>query len=123
MDNDQKPKLRTKYPDRVTLSSEALTRLGAWMHEVAGHLKGNRVTRNDLVNFLILSRPPHLSEQEISELAKRNFDQIRFTEWALQQLKEARAQGKEVSLAEIVNGMVPTKPKVADDAPPPKLGK
>ena len=63
MENDQKPKVRTRHPDRVTLSPEALNRIATWMQKIREHLKGNRVSRNDLVNFLILSHSSDLSER------------------------------------------------------------
>lgn len=98
MDSEQKPKQRSKHPDRVTVSAEALTRLGTWAAEVGERLKGTQITKSDLVNFLILSHALNLSEKELSELSAAHFNEVRFAEWALRQLKEGKVQ----SLSEIV---------------------
>ncbi len=102
MENAQDSKKRVKHPDRVTLTPEALTRLAEWMGELEEHLKGSRVTKSDLVNFLVLSHSAQLSEREIDQLKSQHFDEVRFAEWALRQLKAEKAEGKNVSLAEII---------------------
>jgi len=43
-----------------------------------------------------------LSDREIEKLKTEHFDEVRFAEWALRQLKTAKAQGKALSLADIV---------------------
>lgn len=104
MENQEKPKVKPRHPDRVTLSPESLNRVGGWLSDLEERLKGNRVTRNDLVNFLILTHPPQLSEKETTELSEKYFDEVRFAEWALRQLKEAKASGNNITLAEIMAG-------------------
>jgi hypothetical protein len=103
MENAQDSKTRVKHPDRVTLNPEALSRLAEWLGELEGHLKGSRVTKSDLVTFLVLSHPAHLSEREIEQLKSQHFDEVRFAEWALRQLKAAKSEGKNLSLAEIMH--------------------
>ena len=115
MENEQKTKQRVKHPDRVTLSPEALTRLGTWLMELDGVMKGSRITKSDLVNFLILSHSAKLSERDVEQLANQHFDEVRFAVWAVQQLKEAKAQGRNVTLAEIV-GAPKTIPKGGNHA-------
>ncbi|MBI4402810.1 MAG: hypothetical protein HY537_01535 [Deltaproteobacteria bacterium] len=105
MDSEQKPKQRNKHPDHVTLCPEALTRLGTWASELGERLKGTRITKHDLVNFLILSHTSQLTEKEVSDLSAKHFDEVRFAEWALKQLKESKAQGKSLSLSEIMSSV------------------
>ena len=102
MENAQNPKPKVRHPDRVTLTPASLTRLAEWAKELEGHMKGSRVTKSDLVNFLVLSHSAQLSEREIEKLKTEHFDEVRFAEWALRQLKTAKAQGKALSLADIV---------------------
>jgi hypothetical protein len=51
---------------------------------------------------LVLSHSASLSEREIEQLEREHFDEVRFAAWALKQIKEAKAQGKDLSLSEIV---------------------
>ena len=102
MENTQDSKKRVKHPDRVTLTPEALIRLSDWATELEGHLKGSRVTKSDLVNFLVLSHAAQLSDRERDQLKSQHFDEVRFAEWAIRELKVARSQGKKLSLSEIM---------------------
>jgi len=113
MENEQKPRPRMKHPDRVSLTPESLARLSSWILEAEGHLKGSRLTKSDLVNFLIKSHSASLSERELEQLEREHFDEVRFAAWALRQIKEARAQGKELSLADVVNTAPAAKPPKA----------
>ncbi len=119
MNDDQKPKLRTRHPDRVSLSPDSLNRLAGWTIDAEGHLKGSRLTKSDLVNFLIKSHSASLSERELEELERDHFDEVRFAAWALRQIKEARAQGKDLSLADVVNAAPGARSK-PDSEPSPK---
>ena len=102
MENENKIKPRVKHPDRVSLSPEALNRLGNWMAELEGRMKGSRITKSDLVNFLLLSHPASLSEREIELVAANHFDEVRFAAWALAEVKKAKAQGKNLSLSDVI---------------------
>jgi len=111
MENAQDSKKRVKHPDRVTLTPEALSRLAHWVSDLEAHLKGSRVTKSDLANFLVLSHPGHLSEREIEQLKSQHFDEVRFAEWAVRQLKAAKAEGKDLSLADIMKTEKEAAPK------------
>ncbi len=102
MEKENNPKKRVRHPDRVSLTPEALTRLSEWATELEAVMKGSRVTKNDLVNFLVLSHSAQLSDPEIDQLKSQHFDEVRFAEWALRQLKIAKAEGKSLSLTEIM---------------------
>lgn len=102
MENANDSKKRVKHPDRVTLTPEALSRLANWVNDLEAHMKGSRVTKSDLANFLVLSHPVHLSEREIEQLKGQHFDEVRFAEWAVRQLKTAKAEGKNLSLSELM---------------------
>lgn len=102
MDTAQDPKKKVRHPDRVTLTAEALSRLTEMLNQLDGHLKGSRVTKSDLASFLVLSRSSQLSDQEVEQLKRQHFDEVRFAQWALRQLKAAKAEGKTLSLAEVM---------------------
>lgn len=121
MENPTSPKVRVRHPDRVSLTPAALTRLSSWILEAEGRLKGSRLTKSDLVNFFVMSHSASLSERELEQLERDHFDEVRFAVWALRQIKEARAQGKELSLADVVNGTPAAKPKTEIESLPNSL--
>lgn len=101
MNTPNKSKIR--HPDRVTLKTDSLAQLSKWVDQLQLQSKGIRVSKTDLVNFLIVSHSPNLTEEEINQLKTQHFDEVRFYSWALSRLKAERAQGKNVSLADIVS--------------------
>ena len=103
MENNQEIKKRIKHTDRVTLTGESLTRLADMLNQLGDHLKGSRVTKSDLVNFLVLSHAAQLSEREVEKIKAQHFDEVRFAQWAVRQLKTAKSQGKSLSLTEIIH--------------------
>ena len=92
-----------RHPDRIKLSPEALARLSAWLEEVGSELPGVKLNRGNLVSFLILSHAPSLSETEVRELRTRFHDEVKFGQWALEQVKAALARGEDVSILEIID--------------------
>lgn len=113
METPGEVKKRIRHPDRVTLHPDALVRLSEWSADLEKHLKGSRITKSDLVNFLILSHSVHLAEREIEQLKSRHFDEVRFAEWAIKELKRAKAEGRSVSLAEVLRQA----PETTTDSP------
>lgn len=93
---------RNQHPDRIKVSPEVLSRLSLWNEEITGRLRGVKLTRSDLVNFLILNHEQALSSSELKELENRYFDEVKFAQWALEELKAARARGESLSLADIL---------------------
>ena len=105
MESEKGLKNRVRHTDRVKLSPESLVRLSQWVQVFEGGLKGNRVTKADLVNFLIRTHIPELSERELDQIEREHFDEIKFASWALKELKAARQSGRRISLADIVGKM------------------
>lgn len=101
MENQIKPKPKLRHPDRVTMTPDSLTRITEWVEEVEQRGKGIRITKSDLVNYLISSRPK-LSEQEMRQLEIKYYDDSRFLAWALRQIKEAKAQGRKLTLEDLM---------------------
>jgi hypothetical protein len=84
--------------DRIAMSSLSAERLKTWIEQVQGQVAGIRVTKTDLVNWLIENHDAELSGQEVRALEISFFDEIKFAEWALRELKARRAQGESVSI-------------------------
>jgi hypothetical protein len=103
MENGIEEKKKNSHPNRVLLSKEALMRVDGWMEQVQKSFKAIKLSRADIVNHLLLARSPHMTESEIEKLGTIHFDEVRFTTWALQALKEAKARGESTTLAHLIN--------------------
>ena len=92
-----------QYPDRIRITPEALQRLNQWITEISTRLRGVKLTRADLVNFMILCRDEALSQKELDGLERQFFDEIKFAQWAIEELKTARSRGETTTLSEIIS--------------------
>ena len=98
-----------KYPDRIRIDEDSITRLGEWSDVVSLRLRGVKLTRSDLVNFLIESHPATLTDTELKGLGLRYFDEVKFAQWAIRELKDATVRGEETSLLEIMEANRPAR--------------
>lgn len=108
---DAAPRKRPQHPDRLTVSPEALERLNRWVADLEGRLRGITLTRNQLVQWLIMSHGADLSAHETKQVEEEFFDELKFAEWAVKELKSAQTRGERVSLAEIVSRSRTVKPE------------
>ncbi len=56
-----------------------------------------------------MSHTINLSESELNELEAKYFDEVKFAQWAVDELKAARARGDSVTLSELLSN-APKKP-------------
>ena len=110
-------KKRAVAVDRITLRPDSLNRLDGWLASLQVKFRGIRVSRSDLVNWLIGARAPELSGAELRALQREYFDEVQFTAWALRELKDARARGEKLSLKDIM-ARDRASQKPAHDRPP-----
>lgn len=96
-----KPKTQERGPERVSLNPEVVSRMEQWMSQIEDEKKGVRITRNDLVNFLLLQHPAALSEQQLSEIGMTHFSEVRFYTWALKVVREAQSRGENLTIASL----------------------
>ncbi len=92
-----------RHPDRIKIGPEALSRLNQFSEQASECLRGVRLTRSDLVNFLILNRAENLSTEELKSLEEKYFDEVKFAQWAVEELKAAKIRGESISLATILS--------------------
>jgi hypothetical protein len=114
---DVKPKRPQPKHDRLVLSSDALNRINGWLDQLRDQLKGIKVRRRDLVEYAVLSQPEQLSSRQVEDFRIRYFDEIEFAAWAIRKLKEGRAAGQRISLAELIGAAIPkqTRTKLVND--------
>jgi len=88
--------------NRILLKEEAANRVASWAGQVQAQLRGTRVGRNEIVNWLVLGHEPKLSSRELKDVEDTYYDEVKFASWALRQLKQARDQGRPISLTELL---------------------
>jgi hypothetical protein len=103
-EKNEKPRRRNRqYNERIHLTKEALDRVTHWSDQISQQLKGSKVTRSAIVEWLVIVRPSELSESEISELQSKHFDEVKFAAWALKELKAAKARGEALSMSDLLS--------------------
>jgi hypothetical protein len=96
--------------DRVNLDPVSLARLQSWLDQFNQNFPTGKITRSDLINYLLSSRSESLSENELAGLRERFFDEVQLAEWALRELKAARNRGENSTLNEILDSLKIARP-------------
>ena len=96
------PKKRQAYPDRITLKGEALQRVDNWLTQIRNQSKGVKISRNDLVQWLIERRAPTLDTDEQKALSELFFDEVAFAAWMLKEVRERKKRQESTALSEIL---------------------
>lgn len=108
---------RYSNPERANLNKEALARVNGWMDQLKPKLKGSKISRSDLINWLVLQKNDELNERDVADLVKLYFDPVKALEWAVSEAKAAKARGEDIDLKEFVsekfiaNAKRPRKPR------------
>lgn len=87
------PKRKPRHPDRVALKPEHLVKIQTWIAQVTSKHRGVKITKNDLITWLIDSQPDLLPETTEADLALRHYDEERFLRETLREFQKCRAQG------------------------------
>jgi len=95
-------KTNVRHPDRVTLTPNLLTKMDGWIKQVTDLHRGVRLTRNNLVDWLIDSYPVELPTADVKAIAERYYDEERFLKDAMRELRARKARGESVNLDELL---------------------
>lgn len=104
MDTPQKSKVKVSSLSRIILSEENGRHLQEWIVQLRESCPGIRIKKQDLVNWLVGERGPRLSSADLKSLRERFFNEIELAQWALGQLKAAKARNEKLSLADLLRG-------------------
>jgi len=89
--------------DRVTLTTASAKKLDQWINQInEKHMGVITVTRSDLVNSFLGGQSEVLSKEQIEKIKAAHFDEVRFAQWALKQIKESKQKGEPLTLKDIV---------------------
>lgn len=90
--------------ERATLSPQVSTKVDVWLKQIENKLSGSvSINKSDLVNFFLEKQTDVLSKDQIEKIREAFFDEVRFAQWALQQVKESKKKGESLSLKDVIN--------------------
>ena len=107
MEAPLKPKAKVSSLSRVMLTEENGKHLQEWIGQLGEFCPGIRVNKQDIINWLVSTKGARLTAGDLKEVKDRFFDDIELAEWALQQLRAARARNEKLALADLVRGSAP----------------
>lgn len=108
MTSETKPKKRQRHADRVTLKEDALARVDGWLSQLAPHLRGVRITRSDLVHWVLVHKDSALSGEEVSQLEAKYFDLAKALAGASAKAKVAQTAGETLNPSAFIDSTVLT---------------
>jgi hypothetical protein len=100
--NDDKKKVKNKYPDRFTIDPVNLEKIGSLLEQLKNKVQGCDANRKELLNWMIEKFPTELSAADLLELTTRFYDEEKFLRSALDEIKEAKSRGVRLTLDEIM---------------------
>lgn len=89
--------------DRIALTPENRARVDKWLNSLNQAFGGMiKVTRTDLVNSLLEVRAAELSDTELKKIAKYSFDEVRWLNFAVERLKDAKKTGQQLTMDQLL---------------------
>lgn len=107
---------KTDAKDRVCLTEPQAKKIDGWLDQIESRFKGYiKITRSDLVNYALSAMDEILNDVDLEALNVAHYDQVKFMQWALQQVKAAQKNCQPISLKELLTLHAPavtsSKPK------------
>jgi hypothetical protein len=102
MEQIEEKKTRLRHAENVTLKQEILEKVNGWLHQLTDRYKGMKVSRPELVNWMLGECPQQLSEEHMRDISGKFFNDVDFMKWAIRELKESEAKGLKISLDQIM---------------------
>ncbi len=90
--------------ERATLNPQVSIKVDLWLKQIEEKLSGSvSINKSDLVNFFLEKQTDVLNKDQIEKIREAYFDEVRFAQWALQQVKESKKKGESLSLKDVIN--------------------
>ncbi|MGE4107739.1 MAG: hypothetical protein AB7F66_11030 [Bacteriovoracia bacterium] len=102
MDDTTLKSKKVRPVDRVCLGEKALKSVDQKIEQIMANNRGVTINRKDMVNWLLENRAP-LSSDEEKTIASIYYNEIRFLQNALKEMKAARSRGESMSLDAIIS--------------------
>ncbi len=98
-----KTKPKTKPVERIAIDDQLKEKLVQLTQQANDALQGmTSVSKSDVINFILKNHPSDFSKSELKDLRSEHFDEVKFSQWITTQLKDAKLNGTQISLKELV---------------------
>ena len=94
------PKMR--HPERIALQDQELTKIDAWRAQVVAAQRGVRLSRSDMVRWLIEAKTAELTAAEALAVGRRHFDEGRYLQDVTREFHSRKALGEKKILGKIL---------------------
>ena len=89
--------------DRIVLRKIEQQKLNAWLVMLNRKFDGMiRITKSDLANFLIRHHAESLSDKEVALIESEFYDEVRWLNWALTKIRQAKKDGLSLTLDDLM---------------------
>ena len=88
--------------EHVALTDQTSEKINRWIEQIYIKRKGIRLSRKDMVNWLISRAPATLSGAELSAIADEFYDEAKVLRQLLRDVSTARAQGQKDAGFELI---------------------
>ena len=97
---------RADIRERIALTSHSVERLNSWVEQLRSKHRGVSINRKSLVNWLIETHATELSASEEEALSRAFFDELKFLEQVMDDMKRAKAEGRSTALEEFMTANI-----------------
>ncbi|MCX6117346.1 MAG: hypothetical protein NT027_07390 [Proteobacteria bacterium] len=99
--NSRKP--RSHHSDHVVLDDASIAKVSGWIHSINPKLKGSKVTKSDLVNWILSQQAHDLTENQQSEIEQHFFDPVKAVAWVTDEIQRRQKAGEKFDVQEFIN--------------------
>ena len=99
--NDEVKPVRPQ--ERVTVAETLKLKLDRWVSDANTHFDGVvSVSKSDLINLLVKQHDDTLSVEELHELRREHYDEVKLASWLLEKVKDEKKRGSTISIQELL---------------------
>jgi hypothetical protein len=102
---------RIRHKDRVVLSTESQKKIEAILENLKADLKGSKISRSELVNWIIEKQPAELPSLDRSNVLEKFYCPVKALEWASDKARNMKLGGQQVDLEILVSEILNRQPK------------
>lgn len=102
MNSSENKRKRYKPAERVSLTPSNVVLVGRLLCQVQASLPELKLSKTDLINWLLKSRADKLTDREIAAIERNYFDPVKALEAAIAEAKKQKVMGEEVDVQALV---------------------
>jgi hypothetical protein len=95
-------KKKNANTERISLTPEAAARIDTWIGELQSSFRGIKLRRKSLVEWLIQSHSPELSNAEKKIIKNLFFDEVSHAQWLVRELRAAKGRGELTKISDLL---------------------